>query len=82
MRAQHGVECGARRRGERLIVCRKADLARERPRKREDLFKATERDLAKIASAVSRRDQVPARRRLARPPASCSTNTIWPNISN
>src|SRR5471030_219179 len=41
--------------GERLIVCRNADLARERARKREDLLKATERDLAKIASAVARK---------------------------
>jgi hypothetical protein len=41
--------------GERLIVCRNADLARERTRKREDLLKATERDLAKIASAVARK---------------------------
>ena len=41
--------------GERLIVCRNADLARERARKREDLLKATERDLAKIAAAVARK---------------------------
>jgi hypothetical protein len=37
--------------GERLIVCRDRDLARERARKREDLVKATERDLAKLAVA-------------------------------
>ena len=41
--------------GERLIVCRNADLARERSRKREDLLKATERDLAKVAAAVARK---------------------------
>ena len=41
--------------GERLIVCRNADLARERSRKREDLLKAIERDLAKVAAAVARK---------------------------
>lgn len=41
--------------GERLIVCRNPDLARERARKREDLLRATERDLAAIESAVGRR---------------------------
>jgi hypothetical protein len=41
--------------GERLIVCRNADLARERARKREDLLKATERDLAKVVAAVVRK---------------------------
>src|SRR4051812_11347396 len=40
--------------GERLIVCRNPDLARERARKREDLLCATERDLAKVARAVTR----------------------------
>jgi len=40
--------------GERLIVCRNPDLARERARKREDLLAATERDLAKIAASVAR----------------------------
>ena len=40
--------------GERLIVCRNPDLARERTRKRLDLLAATERDLAAIAVAVSR----------------------------
>src|SRR4051812_43176383 len=39
---------------ERLIVCRNPDLARERARKREDLLQATERDLAKVARAVTR----------------------------
>ena len=39
--------------GERLIVCRNPDLARERARKREDLLKATERDLAKIAAGIA-----------------------------
>jgi hypothetical protein len=43
--------------GERLIVCRNPDLARERARKREDLLAATERDLAKIAAAVARQRQ-------------------------
>jgi hypothetical protein len=43
--------------GERLIVCRNPDLARERARKREDLLAATERDLAKVAQAVARHRQ-------------------------
>jgi len=41
--------------GERLIVCRNRDLARERTRKREALLVATERDLAAIATAVARK---------------------------
>jgi len=41
--------------GERLIVCRNPDLARERARKREDLLAATERDLSRIAAQVRRR---------------------------
>jgi hypothetical protein len=41
--------------GERLIVCRNPDLARERARKREDLIAATERDPAKIAASVARK---------------------------
>jgi hypothetical protein len=40
--------------GERLIICRNPDLARERTRKRQDLLAATERDLAAIAAAVAR----------------------------
>ena len=40
--------------GERLIVCRNPDLARERTRKREGLLAATEADLAVIAAAVRR----------------------------
>jgi hypothetical protein len=40
--------------GERLIVCRNPDLARERARKREDLLCATERDLATVARAAER----------------------------
>src|SRR4051794_4519264 len=40
--------------GERLIVCRNPDLARERARKREDLLQATERDFARVVKAVSR----------------------------
>ena len=43
--------------GERLIVCRNPDLARERARKREDLLAATERDLARIAASVARKRQ-------------------------
>lgn len=41
--------------GERLIVCRNPDLARERQRKREELLVATERDLSRIAAQVTRR---------------------------
>jgi hypothetical protein len=41
--------------GERLVVCRNPDLARERTRKRDALLAATERDLARIAAAVRRR---------------------------
>ena len=40
--------------GERLIVCRNRDLARERARKRQDLLAATEKNLAIIAAAVRR----------------------------
>src|SRR5579859_1479991 len=40
--------------GERLIVCRNPDLARERTRKRLDLLASTDRDLADIAAAVAR----------------------------
>jgi putative spermidine/putrescine transport system permease protein len=40
--------------GERLVVCRNPDLARERARKREDLLAATERDLAWVARATGR----------------------------
>src|SRR6204780_694683 len=38
--------------GERLIVCRNPDLARERARKREELLAATERDLTAVAVAL------------------------------
>jgi hypothetical protein len=48
--------------GERLIVCHNPDLARERARKREDLLRATERDLAAVATAV-RRKRAPLRGR-------------------
>jgi transposase len=41
--------------GERLIVCRNAELAAERARKRVDLLAATERDLARIKAAVGRK---------------------------
>ena len=46
---------------ERLVVCRNPLLAEERARKRGDLLRATEVDLAKIAAATQR-----ARRPLAR----------------
>lgn len=45
--------------GERLIVCRNPFLAEERTRKRQELLKATERDLEKVATATRR-----ARKRL------------------
>jgi transposase len=41
--------------GERLVVCRNPDLAAERTRKREDLLAATEKDLARIRTAVERK---------------------------
>ena len=40
--------------GERLMVCRNPELARLRAARREDLLKATERDLAPIRAAVQR----------------------------
>ena len=40
--------------GERLIVCRNPLLAEERKRKREDLLKATEKELEKVAAATRR----------------------------
>jgi transposase len=40
--------------GERLVVCRNADLATERARKREELLTATEKDLAEIKARVER----------------------------
>lgn len=40
--------------GERLVVCRNPLLAAERSRKRQELLAATERDLGKVARAVSR----------------------------
>ncbi|MBV9687158.1 MAG: IS1634 family transposase [Alphaproteobacteria bacterium] len=43
--------------GERLIVCRNPDLARERARKRDELLAATERDLSRIAARVRRRHE-------------------------
>ena len=46
--------------GERLILCRNHALAAERSRKREDLLRATERDLAAISAAV-RRKRAPLR---------------------
>jgi hypothetical protein len=41
--------------GERLIVCRNPDLAAERARKRKALLAATEKGLARIATATRRR---------------------------
>jgi hypothetical protein len=41
--------------GERLVVCRNADLAAERSRKRQELLDATERDLRRIKAAVERK---------------------------
>ena len=41
--------------GERLVVCRNPDLAAERARKRQELLAATERDLARIRAAVTRK---------------------------
>ena len=41
--------------GERLIVCRNADLANERARKREALLKATEWELARVQAQVRRK---------------------------
>jgi hypothetical protein len=40
--------------GERLIACKNPLLAEERRRKREDLLRATERELDKVVSAVGR----------------------------
>jgi hypothetical protein len=42
---------------ERLVVCKNPLLADERGRKRQDLLKATERELERIAKAVSRKRQ-------------------------
>jgi hypothetical protein len=58
--------------GERLIVCRNPDLARERARKREDLLVATRsrrgrrRDHAQDQASARRRRDRPRRRRRAR----------------
>lgn len=41
--------------GERLVVCRNPDLARQRARKREDLLASTERDLSRVVAQVRRR---------------------------
>jgi len=45
--------------GERLVACYNPLLAEERTRKREDLLKATERALERIARQVSRRTKTP-----------------------
>src|SRR5215471_17811263 len=44
--------------GERLIVCRNRELARERARKREALLLATERELARVRAQVKRKGSV------------------------
>lgn len=41
--------------GERLVVCRNAQLAAERRRKRKDLLAATERALSRIVMATRRK---------------------------
>jgi transposase len=41
--------------GERLVVCRNPDLAAKRAHKRQELLDATERDLARIQTAVARK---------------------------
>src|SRR5262249_52527039 len=43
--------------GERLMFSRNQAWAAERPRRREDLLAATERELARIAAAVARQRQ-------------------------
>lgn len=43
---------------ERLVVCRNPFLAKERTRKREDLLKATERELDKIVEATKRAKRI------------------------
>ncbi|MDA8379357.1 MAG: IS1634 family transposase [Actinomycetota bacterium] len=43
--------------GERLVACKNPLLAEERTRKRQALLKATEAELARIATAVSRKRQ-------------------------
>lgn len=48
--------------GERLVACRNPLLGAERARKREDLLKATEKELAKIVAAVVR-ERAPLRGR-------------------
>jgi transposase len=42
--------------GERLIVCRNADLAADRARKREELLVATERELTRIQEQIERKN--------------------------
>jgi transposase len=47
--------------GERLIACFNPLLSEERRRKREDLLRATEKELDKIAKQVARRKRTPLR---------------------
>ena len=69
--------------GERLVVCRNPDLARERARKRQDLLAATEKDLAAIAAAV-RRSRKPPRgeAEIALRVGAVVTGTRWPSTSS
>ena len=71
----------SRRAADRLPQPRSRARARS---KREDLLAATERDLAKIAAAVTRKTpaRCAARPRSASPSAPCSTSTRWPSTSN
>ena len=69
--------------GERLVVCRNRDLARERARKRQELLAATEKDLAVIAAAVGARAiRCAARPRLRSGSARSSTGARWPSTSS
>jgi transposase len=41
--------------GERLVICRNAELAAERTRKRQDLLAATERELKQVQARITRK---------------------------
>jgi hypothetical protein len=68
--------------GERLIVCRNPDLARERACKREDLLSAIEHDLARIAAQVRRR-HAPLRGKaeIGLAVGAAINSTRWPSTS-
>ena len=67
---------------ERLIVCRNHALAAERARKREDLLQATERDLARIATAVRRKRQpLAGKAEIGMAVGAGSASTTWPSTS-